>query len=129
MHPALAFCLRYRGERTLSYLGSAFAEQPTIDAFARDCMAGSEAVILGAHGPLTKAEFSVERWSDTLQQVIVRQESAGEYLLSNEATLAAFADAALVGVSKKEEGVTVSFTLPPLLQETAMYEKARERAE
>ena len=109
-HPALVLCLRHDG-RTVSFIGSAFAEGEPTDAFARDTLADSEIAVFGAHGPLTKAEFSLDRWSDTLQHVVVRQE-VGTYFVPNRATLAALLGAQCSSVCKTEDGVTVAFCLP-----------------
>ena len=128
-HPALVLGLRHESGRMISFIGSAFAEHTLTDAFARDCLAESEAVIFGEHGPLTKETFSVERWSDTLQQVIVRQESAGEYLLTNASTQAAFANAEYVNVSKQEDGVTIFFALSPVQDVILAYEPQEKREE
>lgn len=126
-HPSLVLSLRHDG-RTVSFVGSAFAESEGTAAFARDCVADSEMVILGVHGPLTKAEFSVDRWSEGVKHLVVRQE-VGAYFASNDATLEALAGAQCVSVDKKKDGISLSFSLPSVSARHAVHKNLPWRKE
>jgi hypothetical protein len=85
-------------------------------------------VILGAHGPLTKAEFSVDRWSEGVKHLVVRQE-VGAYFASNDATLKALAGAQCVSVGKKKDGISLSFSLPSVSARHAVHKNLPWRKE
>ena len=110
-HPTVAAAFRYADGAVLTFAGAAFAESLSSDPFVRDCIADSEAVVLGAHGPLTKHAFAIDRWDEGLQTVLLHTESAGGYLDANEGTLAAFSDAQCITLTSSKEGQIVQFSL------------------
>ena len=120
--PIVTLAVRRKDGQTVSLIGSAFSEHPLTDAFARDCIRASEAVILAAHGPLGREVYTLEHWNDELQTLIAHRDGAMAYMEADQETLFAMSTAECVSVSGDQRGTCVSFVLPGK-QEKVLSEK------
>ncbi len=113
-HPVLTLSLVCADGRAVTFAGAAFSEEETTRAFSADCIAASEVVLLGEHGPVCKQFYTVDAWSEALHTVVLRADGAGAYLDENEQTLQAFSRAACIPLRAEREPVVLRLTLPRL---------------
>jgi hypothetical protein len=109
-HPILVFSIACADGRSVTYAGGAFAEQEQSLAFARDCIRGSEVVVLGEHGPLCKQDYTLDAFGSTLQYAVLRSDGEGARLLPGENAAAALGGAICHCVIKEDEVQTLRFS-------------------